>query len=62
MCIRDRSSVVLFCGPDHGSDGSLGAQNLLEGCCVGYFAKPFMVLTFWGFVSVGICIAVVHGE
>ena len=39
---------------------SLGAQYLCEGLCIGYLAKTFIVLTCWGFVSVGTCIADVH--
>ena len=36
---------------------SLGAQYLWEGLCVGCLAKTFIVLTCWGFVSVGTCMS-----
>ena len=48
LCLVAQSIDLLF---------SLVVQHLGKGWRAGYFAKTFIVLTCWGFVSVGTCIA-----
>ena len=56
------ATVVEFGCPVHGCAGfPRRTVYIWEGCHAKYFAETFIVLTCWGFVSVGICMADVHG-